>query len=389
MKIFHTADWHLGKLVQGTYMTEDQAYILQQFISHVEEEKPDLVIIAGDLYDRAIPPLEAVQLLNETLERIVLDLHIPVIAIAGNHDSPNRLEFGSSMMRNQGFHVVGTMKKEIPKVTINDEYGPVHFYLVPYTDPSQIRTLWADETIRSFDDAMKTITKDIEKSMNMSERNVFIGHAFVTPYGEEEENTSDSEKPLSIGGAEYVSAENFEAFDYTALGHLHQAHNVGSDRIQYAGSILKYSLSEEHHKKGYLIIDLLENNEIEVSKKLLKPRRDLRTVKGKMADILQSDKSEDYIFVQLTDEQVILHPMEKIRSVYPNAMQVTRVNDPIIKQLTEDGMKSDVKKMTDIELFQAFYMEINETAAPDKIENLIKEILDEQIFIDREEGGQS
>src|SRR5699024_5672173 len=161
---------------------------------------------------RAIPPPEAVQLLNDILARIVNELHIPVIAIAGNHDSPSRLDFGSQLMKAQGFHIVGSMQEEIEKVTIHDAYGPVNFYLVPFADPSVVRNIFADDSIRTYDQAMETIVSTIQETMNKEERNILIGHAFVTPYGEAEENTSDSEKPLSIGGAEYVNARHFASF---------------------------------------------------------------------------------------------------------------------------------------------------------------------------------
>ncbi len=212
MKLFHTADWHLGKLVQGVYMTEDQRYVLEQFIRAVEEEKPDAVIIAGDLYDRAVPPTEAVHLLDEVLDRIVLGLNTPVLAVAGNHDSPGRLNFGSSIMKENGFHIVGNLRKEMEPVVLHDEHGPVQFHLVPYCDPSVVRNELEDETIRTHNDAAEKIAETIHQQMDPDSRHVYVGHAFVTPFGEEKENTSDSERPLSIGGAEYVDAQHFPGF---------------------------------------------------------------------------------------------------------------------------------------------------------------------------------
>ncbi len=242
MKFFHTADWHLGKLVQGVYMTEEQRVIMDQFIQAVEEEQPDAVIIAGDLYDRAVPPTEAVTLLDDVLEKIVMALGVPVIAVAGNHDSPGRLNFGSRLMQANGYHIVGQMTKEIEPVVLKDEHGEVHFHLVPFADPSVVRHLHGDDTISNHQDAMRLITNDIYQHMDPKARHVFVGHAFVTSHGESEENTSDSERPIAIGGAEYVSAELFDRFHYTALGHLHQAHFVLEENIRYAGSPLKYSI---------------------------------------------------------------------------------------------------------------------------------------------------
>ena len=162
MKFFHTADWHLGKLVQGVYMTEDQEFVLRQFIDAIKEEKPDAVVIAGDLYDRAVPPTEAVQLLNNVLDEIILELKTPVIAIAGNHDSPSRLHFGSRIMTEKGFHVVGQFEKDAPPVILNDEFGEVHFHLVPYCDPSIVRNVLDDEEIKTHDDATTKIIENIQ-----------------------------------------------------------------------------------------------------------------------------------------------------------------------------------------------------------------------------------
>ncbi|WP_153721929.1 metallophosphoesterase family protein, partial [Sporosarcina cascadiensis] len=236
MKLFHTADWHLGKLVQGVYMTEDQRYILSALIEEIKIEQPDTVIIAGDLYDRAIPPTEAVNLLNDILQEIVIDLQIPVIAIAGNHDSPSRLHFGSTFMKEQGLHITGELSAELPPVILQDEFGEVHFHLIPYADPSKVRHLFQDDDISSHQQAMEKIIGQVKETMDEDARHVFVGHAFITPHGEKEENTSDAERPLSIGGAEYVSSDLFAPFHYTALGHLHRAHWVGSETIRYSGS---------------------------------------------------------------------------------------------------------------------------------------------------------
>jgi exonuclease SbcD len=392
MKFFHTADWHLGKLVQGVYMTEEQRFVLQQFIVAIAEEKPDAVVIAGDLYDRAVPPTEAVNLLDEVLETIVVKLKTPVIAISGNHDSPGRLNFGSKMMKSNGFHIVGQLKKDQDPVVIQDEYGEVHFHLVPYTDPSQVRHVLEDPEIQTHDDAMKKVTANIGSGMDPSKRHVLVGHAFVTPHGEEEDNTSDSERPLSIGGAEYVSTSHFEKFHYTALGHLHQAHYVLNPTIRYAGSPLKYSISEEHHQKGYNIVHMDEQGKVTVEKRLLKPNRDIRTVEGKIEDILLHEMNEDYVFVKLLDETPILFPMEKVRSVYPNAMHVERKAFSTAKENDESSVGSR-SKMDDLALFNSFYEEVKGVKASEETATIFKEVLQEflqeqQEFIspDKKEG---
>ncbi|MCZ2257920.1 exonuclease SbcCD subunit D [Sporosarcina sp. G11-34] len=383
MKFFHTADWHLGKLVQGVYMTENQRFVLEQFIEAIKIEKPDVVIIAGDLYDRAVPPTEAVALLDETLEKIIMELKTPILAIGGNHDSPGRLHFGSGLMKGKGYHVVGQLQKDTKPIVLSDAYGEVHFHLVPFADPSVVKHLHEDETISNHNDAMKKVIDGIQKSMDKNARHVFVGHAFVTPHGESENNTSDSERPLAIGGAEYVSAHLFEPFHYTALGHLHQAHYVLNEKIRYAGSPLKYSISEERHNKGFFIVEMDSEGQITVERRELKPKHDMRTVEGTMEDILLHAVNEDYVFVKLLDETPVLFPMEKIRSVYPNAMHVERkLFKPI--SIVEDERQLKHAKQDDMTLFKSFYEEMKGEAADDETKNLFAEVLHEVMHRERD-----
>ncbi len=382
MKIFHTADWHLGKLVQGVYMTEDQQYVLEQFIKDVEAEKPDVIVIAGDLYDRAVPPTEAVQLLDSVLETIVLQLKIPVLAVAGNHDSPSRLDFGSSIMKASGLHIAGELAYPFDPVVLRDEDGEVHFHLIPYAEPGKVRYLLGDDPIKTHDEAMRKITETIRATMNPSARHVFVGHAFVTPGGEAQDNTSDSERPLSIGGAEHVSAKHFQGFHYTALGHLHQAHHVGNETVRYAGSPLKYSISEERHNKGYFMVQLDKLGGVTIVKKELVPRRDMRTVEGLMADIERHPINDDYVFVRLLDEASVLSPMERVRSVYPNAMHVER--KAAVSGLAGESSAVDGRaRMDELSLFKAFYKEVRGTELSTETERLFIETLQE---IHKKEG---
>ncbi|MFE6169404.1 exonuclease SbcCD subunit D [Viridibacillus arvi] len=386
MKIFHTADWHLGKLVQGVYMTEDQAYILQQFLADIDQEKPDVIIVAGDLYDRAVPPTEAVRLLDDIFAEIVLKRHIPLISIAGNHDSPGRLHFGSQLMKESGLHIVGNLDDKLSPVVLNDEFGEVHFHLIPYADPSQVRYVFDDDSIKTHQSAMKRITDELKKKMDPEKRHVFVGHAFVTSHGQEEENTSESERPLAIGGTECIDAALFEPFHYTALGHLHQAHFVLNETIRYAGSPLKYSISEENHKKGYLIVDLAEDGQVTIEKKLLQPRRDMRTVEDTIDNLLKSEVSEDYIYVKLLDDTPIISPMEKIRTVFPNAMHVER---KMIHQKIDgtEQLTTSRQKMDDLMLFEAFYKEIVGAEVEDATKQLFQEVLQEGLAKEREVGS--
>ncbi|MBP3953266.1 exonuclease SbcCD subunit D [Bacillus suaedae] len=383
MKFFHTADWHLGKLVQGVYMTEDQRHVLNQFVQAVKEEKPDAVIIAGDLYDRAIPPTEAVDVLDDILETIVIKLNTPVLAIGGNHDGPQRLDFGRRMMKSNGFHIVGQFTNIFEPVVLNDEHGEVHFHLIPYVDPSKVRYEMQLDEVRTHDDAMKSIVEQLTRSMDPNSRHVFVGHAFVTPGGEPKENTSDSERPLAIGGVEHVNASVFEPFHYTALGHLHQAHHVGNEKIRYAGSPLKYSISEEHHKKGYFIVNLDKEGHTTVEKRLLDPIRHIRTVEGTIDEIEQHKRNDDYVFIKLLDENPVLSPMERVRSVYPNAMHIERRITAVTSEIEATFSRS---KMDELSLFKAFYKEVKAEDMTQETEQLFKEVLQETI---QEDGGRS
>lgn len=377
MKIFHSADWHLGKVLQGVSLIEEQRYVLNQFTDAVREEKPDVVIIAGDLYDRSVPPAEAVSLLDEVLWKVTVDCQTPVLAIAGNHDSPARLQFGSRLMEANGLHIVGkpTDSGGGTTVQLEDEFGPVQFHLIPFADPSVIRNLTQNDKIDSHHRAMESIVDQFGE-LDPSKRHVAIAHAFVTPLGEPEENTSESERPLSIGGAEYVAADLFKPFHYTALGHLHQAHFTGTEQIRYAGSPMKYSISEERHHKGFLVIDLDKHGEIKVEKRALYQNRDIRTVKASIEDLLNEEPSPDYVFVKLLDEAPVLFPMEKVRSVYPNAMHVERVvNRSLPEQAT--SRVTDIERLDDRTLFESFYEEITGSAPDHETRTIVDEVLQE------------
>lgn len=385
MKFFHTADWHLGKLVQGVHMTEDQQYILEQFVAAVEAEQPDAVIIAGDLYDRPIPPTEAVQLLDDILSTIVLDLHTPVLAIAGNHDSPSRLHFANQLMKEKGFHVIGQMTKEHEPVVLHDEFGEVHVHLIPYCDPSVVRHVYEDDSIRSHDDATRKVVEKIHATKKQEARHIYVGHAFVTPYGEAKENTSESERPLSIGGAEYVQASHFIGFDYTALGHLHRAHFVQQENIRYAGSPLKYSISEATHEKGYYVVEMDGNGQTQVEKRTLTPLRDMRRVEALMDDMVKMPIDEDYVFVTLLDDTPVLSPMEKIRTVFPNAMHVNRKFDGLLQEQFSNNYEKPMKEMTDQELFKAFYEEVKGFDVHDETADLFTDVLDDLLQSERQQ----
>ena len=361
MKILHTADWHLGKLIHGIYMTEDQAHMLDQLIAYIEAESPNLIIIAGDIYDRAIPPVEAIALFDQFLNRVALELEIPIIAISGNHDSPRRLGFGSAFLQNRNCHLITELSQAFSPIHFQDQYGDVNIYTIPYVEPAEVRAYFKDPTILSHDDAFKALMQEISTNLDPKARNILVLHAFVIHSSTPEKLTSDSERPLSIGGSEYISADYFENFDYVAPGHLHQAHSIKNDAIHYSGSLLKYSLSEAHHKKCVLEVELHEKTApIAVEKVNFTPKRDLREVKGTIKELLLQPKSEDFIFVTLLDETPVLQPMEQLRTVFPNVMHIRRDLQKTRTLKEDQNRLKEIAKTDDLSLFKGFYEALTE-----------------------------
>ncbi|MBS5305854.1 exonuclease SbcCD subunit D [Clostridium tertium] len=389
MKIFHMGDWHIGKLVNGFYMTEDQEFIIEQIYKAIEKEKPDVVLIAGDLYDRSVPPVHAVELLNKTMKKIVKDLNTNVIALAGNHDSNERVEFASSLLRDSGLYIVGNLKRKIDKIVLEDEYGKVNFYPIPYADVPVVRDLFEDENVKTHDLAMQKIISEILNDFNEDERNIAVAHGYVTQMKEdnfEALEESDSEKPLSIGGTEYINSKHFEKFNYTALGHLHGPQKVGSDKIRYSGSLMKYSFSEVNQKKGITIVDIDENGDVDIEIYNLKPRRDFRVKTGTLEEIIKgfdnsSENYEDYIKVILKDKGELLDPMAKLRSIYPNVMELTR--EERVSRNSSRNVATNIKEKSKITLFKNFYEDIMDEGCSEEEINVIEKIIEAS-----EKGGE-
>lgn len=389
MKIFHMGDWHIGKLVNGFYMTEDQEFIIEKIYEAIKKEKPDVVVIAGDLYDRSVPPVHAVELLNKTMKKIVKDLNTKVIALAGNHDSNERVEFASSLLCDSGLYIVGNLKRKIDKIVLEDEYGKVNFYPIPYVDVPVVRDLFEDENIKTHDLAMQKIISEILNDFNEDERNIAVAHGYVTQMKEdnfEALEESDSEKPLSIGGTEYINSKHFEKFNYTALGHLHGPQKVGSDRIRYSGSLMKYSFSEVKQKKGITIVDIDENGDVDIEIYDLKPRRDFRIKTGTLDEIIKgfdnsSENYDDYIKVILKDKGELLDPMAKLRSIYPNVMELTR--EERVSRNSSRNVATNIKEKSKITLFKNFYEDIMGEGCSEEEINVIEKIIEAS-----EKGGR-
>ena len=380
MKIIHTADWHIGKIVHEHSMIEEQEYILKQFIRIVDEEKPHGIILAGDIYDRSVAPTEAIELLDRVLGTIVLDMGIPILAVAGNHDSPERLSFGSGIMKDRNLHIEGVFKEDLNKVVLQDEYGAVNFFMLPYADPAIVRNTYEDKSIRNHDQALKAIMGKIGKVLDRTERNILITHGYIR--GLEALEDSDSERPLSIGGTDYANVEYLKDFDYVALGHLHRPQRVGSDNVRYSGSLLKYSFSEVRHKKSITIVNMDSTGDIEVEERELIPKRDMIEIEGSLDELLNSYRYEDedlnhFYRVILTDKGELIDPMAKLRGVYPNVLQIEikdRMRD------TKPGTTSagrGYQNKTKLQLFKEFYSNINDVELGEDDIKIIERIIGE------------
>lgn len=393
MKIIHTGDWHIGKIVNEFSMIEDQRFVLEQLIEIMKEEKPTALVIAGDLYDRSIPSVEAVELLDEVFSRILLELNIPILAIAGNHDSAERLSFASKILNKNGLHIAGLFDKKVKCITIEKEKEKANFYLLPYADPKEIRHVFQDEEIQNHDDAMRKVVESIEELLNKKENNILVAHGYVTFMTEEaldtekyENNmragleTSASERPLTIGGTDLISGKHFGSFNYTALGHLHGPQKVGSDKIRYSGSILKYSFSEVKHKKGVSIVEVDTEGVVSVKHRELIPKRDMRIIKGPLQDLIKpevymQDNALDYIYAILTDEEELMDPISKLRAVYPNIMGLHR-EDGREKEESKTSAAIGFQNKSKVKLFEEFYESITGKQLTDNKLSILKEIIE-------------
>ncbi|MFF2290086.1 exonuclease SbcCD subunit D [Peribacillus butanolivorans] len=372
MKFIHTADWHLGKIVHGVHMTEDQRHALLQFIEIVEVEKPDAVVIAGDLYDRSVPPTEAVELLDEILYTINVKMNTPIVAISGNHDSAERLSFGSSWYRHSQLYIHGKLTKTCEPVRIKG----VNFYCVPYAEPGTVRHLFEDESIHSHQEAMKRITGTIAETFNPNEPNVFVGHAFVLGG-----KTSDSERVLSVGGSGCVSFDLFDAFDYTALGHLHSPDAIRHPKVYYSGSLLKYSFSEAKQNKSLSIVEMKEDGSFDMRYRSLMPKLDMRELAGTMEELLdpafyQSQKIDDYLKITLNDEGSLIDPINRLRQVYPNVLHLERKWD--LADLRRKKSFSSVKdeRKSELDLFETFYQEMTDRDFDSQKQDLMVSVIE-------------
>lgn len=378
MKFLHLSDLHIGKRVNEVSMLDDQAYILDQILCIADVERPDAVLIAGDIYDRSIPSNEAVTLFDDFLVKLA-KRHLPVLMISGNHDSPERLSFGGRLLDASGIYISPVYHGNIQPITLTDSYGPVHFWLLPFIRPAHVRRFFPDEAIESYTDACRTAISHM--SIDPAERNVLITHQFATGAV-----TCESEE-LSVGGTDNVDASIFDVFDYVALGHIHGPQNIGSNRIRYCGTPLKYSFSESDHHKSVTVVTINEKGTLHIQLQPLLPRRDLRQIRGSFAALTNKSSYkgtalDDYLHIILTDEEDVPEAIGKLRLIYPNIMKLSYDNTRTRTDRVIDAA-ADVQRKAPLELFEELYeMQNNQPMSEEQrifAQDLIESIWEERV----------
>lgn len=378
MRFFHLADLHLGKCIHGYSMIEmgDQPFWMEQLLKKAEELKPDAVLISGDVYDRAVPSKDAVNLFDEFLTRLS-ELQIPVLLIAGNHDSGSRLAFADRLLCRQGIYIAGEVEKDIVKMTLCDAYGEVNFWLVPYLFPAAVQVILERDDLKDYDSAMKALLE--EQNIDLSQRNVILSHQFVVA-GSEKPTMGGSE--TTVGGIGQIDASIFEKFDYVALGHIHNAQKMGKEQVRYAGSPLCYHFSESEQKKGLTIVEIKEKGDLKVWVEELPVLHKMCEISGTMDEILQTEVEKN-CYVRAVIKQEFLPPqaVEILRTYF-------YAKDCVLLEVVRD-FSADVKKQGDFkvkdvqtlsmeELFDQFYGCLHEGNMPEKSDEKLIRFVAEQ-----------
>ena len=371
MKFIHTSDWHLGRQFHNVSLLDDQQAVLEQLISYIEDNPVDAVVVAGDVYDRSVPPTVAIELLNRVVKRICTELKTPMILISGNHDGAERLGFGSEQMKNSGLHIISNFEDMLSPVVITTKAaGEVALYGMPYNDPEQVRFAYK-ESVSTHDEAHKLLVEKISEQFQSQQKRVLISHCFVDGAIE-----SDSERPLSIGGSDRVSHEHFLNFDYVALGHLHQPQKKGEEYIRYSGSLMKYSFGEQNQKKGFTLVEINESGFVSAEHIELIAPHEMRIIEGDLEQVIEKGKtdpkSEDYLLVRLMDKHAILNPMEKLRAVYPNVLHLEK---PGMLIGVEQEMAQAKLARSEIDMFRDFFSEAQDSPLSQEQERAVNDII--------------
>ena len=353
MKLMHLSDLHIGKRVGGFSMTEDQRYILDQILEIAESEHPDAILIAGDVYDKSVPSAEAVSIFDEFLVKLSAR-KMQVFIISGNHDSPERLAFGSRLMGESGIHLAPVYDGDIRPHHLSDEHGEMDIFLLPFIKPADVRRFFPDDAddIVSYTDALRVAVAHMDT--DDAKRSVLVTHQFVT--GAERSESED----ISVGGTDNVDASVFDPFDYVALGHIHRPQNIGTQRIRYCGTPLKYSFSEVSHEKSVTVAELSAKGSLSIRTIPLKPLRDMAEIRGTYDEITarsfyaDTTYSEDYMHITLTDEEDIPEAMGKLRAIYHNLMKLDYDNRRT-RGSTQIDVSGEIERKSPLELFAGFY----------------------------------
>ncbi len=374
MKFLHTADLHIGKVINDVSMLEDQRHMLRQILETACDRKADALILAGDIYDRAIPPAEAVVMLGDFLQDAV-DAGIQVLIISGNHDSPERIGFAGGILEKQGVSIAGAYQGELKQVRLKDEYGEVTFILMPFVKPAQVGAKTSSEAVAKMLEPLRNGKADTK-----NQRNVLITHYFVTNQGQEPE-LSDGETTIHVGGLDNVEVSLLEGFDYVALGHIHKPQQIGDRPVYYAGASLGYSFSEAGQTKYVNLVELGEKGQVSVEKIPLAPLHELRKVRGKIAELMKPEivaaaDCMDYIQAELTDEEELIDPIGTLRTVYPNIMQIILAKNEK-KAGGEYAVRLEERKKSIPELFHGFYTMIRGEEPDERRMALIEEVAKE------------
>lgn len=375
MKLLHTADWHLGRILYGRSLIEDQRYFIHRILFPlIDRERPDAVLLSGDIFDRQIAPVEAIRLFDDFVTRLCLDRKIPLVAIAGNHDGADRLGLGARLYRSAGFYLTARLEPDAPPVVFKDGDREVHVYALPFFDPAMARDALGDDTIRGYGDAMKAVLDRLRQRLDPAACNILLSHCFVTGAA-----VSDSESPLFIGGSGEVDPGLFDGFDYVALGHLHRSQKAGGERIRYAGSPLKYSFDEESHVKSVTVLDTKEG--CAARQVHVRPLRDMRTVTGDLETLRRQaeapenrDKREDFIYAVLTGPPVF-EPMSRLREFYPNVLGVVNGADSFEGDTAERAaLRQNLRRRDSMTLFDEFLRQMCDTEPTEEDRAVFSEI---------------